>query len=606
MTDAAELDIPRDQTDLVTMQPVTLASIAADWLGRFEHAAAVGDYDALPPLFAADCWWRDLLCINPDFTTARGVSQMRALYGERLSAAGFHSFALAADPPVSVADSAITAFFTFSTAIARGRGVLRLVEQDGQWRAWTLFTTMHELIGHEEQRSSIHDAAKDRFQGATKHRETWPEMRERQREFADSEPAVVVVGGGHAGLNIAARLGHLGVPTLILEATPRIGDVWRNRYNNLLLHDPQWYGQMPYLPYPDNWPVFASKEMIADWLEAYAWILQLNVWTNSFVESAEFDDGAGRWTVRLTRDGELRELHPSHIVFATGVFSGKPDIPAVPGVEAFRGLAVHSSAFDGGGALEGRNVVVVGTGASGHDVAQDAYERGANVTIVQRGPTYVISTAYGIPAIHAALYSENGPPVDQADLLSLSFPWNLYLELQPPVVKKLAEIDKELLDGLREVGFKLTHGVNGSGLLGLGIGRGGGFYIDKGCSALIASRKIALQHGEIARFTENGVVYSDGTEAWADIVVFSTGFPNMRDTIRPIVGDELADRLSTVWGFDEQGEINGLFRPSGHPRLWFMAGGFQQSRWGSKLLALQIKAAEIGLAQFGGHSTSHT
>ena len=587
------------------MDQAALTSIASAWLRHFEHAVASGDWDALSSLFAVDGWWRDMLCVNPDFTTARGMNQMRAKYGDRLSATGLHLVALAPNPPIAVADEAMTAFITFSTTIARGRGVLRLVEEGGEWRAWTLFTAMHELIGHEERRTSIYDAPNASFNGATEHREAWPEARARAREFADGDPAVVVVGAGHAGLNIAARLGHLGVPTLIVEGTPRVGDVWRNRYNNLLLHDPQWYGQMPYLPYPDNWPVFASKEMIADWLEAYAWILQLNVWTESWVKSAEFDECEGRWTVRIMRGNEPRELHPNHIVFATGAFSGNPHIPPVPGVETFGGLAVHSSAFDGGGEMDGRRVVVVGTGASGHDVAQDAYERGAKVTMVQRGPTYVISSAYGIPAIHEALYSENGPPIEHADLLSLSFPWPLYLELQPPVVRKLAEIDKELLDGLREVCFQLTDGVNGAGLLGLGIGRGGGFYIDKGCSGLIASRKIALQHGEIARFTEAGVVYSDGTDAPADIVVFATGFPNMRDTIRPIVGDEIADGLATVWGFDEEGEINGVFRPSGHPRLWFMAGGFQQSRWGSKLLALQIKAAEVGLAEFGGAMPRH-
>lgn len=590
MTHTADLDVTRERAALET--------IAADWLGRFEQAATGGDFDALSSLFVTDCWWRDMLCINPDFTTARGMTQIRAKYGERLATAGFHSVALAHEPAITLLDDKLTAFITFQTTVAHGRGVLRLVEEDGEWRAWTLLTSMQGLVGYPEQRSSIHDAADETFQGASLQRETWPEIRARRREFADSEPAVVVVGAGHAGLNIAARLAHQGVPTLILEETPRVGDVWRNRYSNLLLHDPQWYGQMPYLPFPDNWPVFAPKEMIADWLEAYAWILQLNVWTDTRVQSAEFDEGDGRWTVRVTRDGEPRELHARHIVFATGVFSGNPDIPRIPGIETFGGMAVHSSAYAGGGDVAGRKIVVVGTGASGHDVAQDAYERGAEVTMVQRSPTYVISSARGIPAMHEALYSESGPPVDQADLLSLSFPWNLYLELQPPVTQKLAELDKELLDGLRDAGFQLTDGVNGTGLLGLGIGRGGGFYIDKGCSGLIASRKVALKHGEVTRFTSDGVVYSDGTEAQADIVVFSTGFPNMRDTIRPIVGDEIADGLSIVWGFDEQGEINGVFRPSGHRRLWFMAGGFNQSRWGSMYLALQIKAAEEGIPGF--------
>jgi cation diffusion facilitator CzcD-associated flavoprotein CzcO len=587
MTDTALMDVSPDHADL--------AMIVADWLTSFERAAGRGDVDALGQLFVEDCWWRDLLCVTWDLSTARGIAQIRDKYGDRLADVGFRAMAPAAEPPAVLADGKLTAFVEFATAQARGRGVLRLVLDEGRWRAWTFLTAMEELVGHEELRTSIHDASRGAYNQAVDQRETWPEMRQRQREFADAEPAVVVVGAGHAGLNIAARLGHLGVPTLVLEQTPRVGDVWRNRYNNLLLHDPKWYGQMPYLPYPDNWPVFAPKEMVADWLEAYSWILQLNVWTGTRVESAVFDDAAGQWTVGVVRDGVRRELRPNHVVFATGAFSGTPRIPQIPGLEDFRGRALHSGVYDGGGDLAGRKIVVVGTGASGHDVAQDAYEMGAEVTMVQRSPTYVISSQYGVPATHEALYSENSPPVDQADLLSLSFPWKLYLELQPPHTQRIAEIDKELLDGLRAAGFQLTDGINGSGLLGLGIGRGGGFYIDKGCSSLIADRKIALKHGEITRFTPDGVVYSDGTEAPADLVVFATGWPNMRDTLRPVVGDDVADGLTTVWGFDEQGEINGLFRPSGHPRLWFMAGGFQQSRYGSKFLALQIKAIETGL-----------
>lgn len=587
MTDVTVLDQSLEQSDL--------AEIVSGWLESFEKVCRVGDIDAMSQLFVEDCWWRDLLCITWDLATARGMAQIREKYGHLLGEVGFSSVMLASEPPIVLEDGKMTAFIYFETAVARGRGVLRLVNDEGRWRAWTLLTVMQELIGHEEHRTSIHDAARDSYNHAVQKRETWTQIRDRQREFVDAEPAVVVVGGGHAGLNTAARLSHLGVPTLVLEQTPRIGDVWRNRYNNLLLHDPKWYGQMPYLPFPDNWPVFAPKEMIADWLEAYSWMLQLNVWTSTRVDNAEFNDDTSRWTVRVTRDGEQRELHPRHIVFATGAFSGAPEVPQLPGIEEFRGRTVHSSTYNGGGQLAGRRIVVVGTGASAHDVAQDAYEMGAEVTMVQRGPTYVISSQYGVPATHEALYSEHSPPVDQADLLSLSFPWKLYLELSPANTQRIAEIDRELLDGLREAGFRLTDGINGTGLLGLGLGRGGGFYIDKGCSSLIADRKIALQHGEIDRFTANGVVYTDGTEAPADIVIFATGWPNMRDTIRPIVGDETVDSLSTVWGFDDEGELKGMFRPSGHPRLWFMAGGFQQSRYGSKLLGLQIKAMEEGI-----------
>ncbi|MCB8913752.1 NAD(P)/FAD-dependent oxidoreductase [Rhodococcus rhodochrous] len=596
MSDTAAWDQEIVTSEHDGAEPAGPAQAAASWLRQFEDALASCDLSRLEDLFVADCWWRDILAITWDLQTARGFDQIRNKFADGLSAAGFKDLALDPANPPTEADGVITAFYTFATAVARGRGIVRLQNgSDGAVRAWTVLTKVEELIGHEERRTSVHDAAREAHNEPVSGRLTWPEKREREREFADTDPDVVVIGAGHAGLTVAARLGHLGVSTLVVEKSQRLGDVWRLRYNNLSLHDTKWYGQMPYLPYPDNWPVFAPKELIADWFEAYAWILQINVWTSSEARRADYDETTGRWTVRIDRDGTERVLHPKHVVFATGAFSGDPTIPAIDGIEEFGGEAIHSSAHHGGRDLAGKNVVVVGTGASAHDVAQDAYEQGAHVTMVQRGPTYVVSSRFGVPAMHEALYSETSPPVDDADLIALSTPWNLFLEIAGPSVEALAEIDKELLDGLRSAGFQLTNGINGSGLFGLSLTRGGGYYIDKGCSQLIIDRKIELQHGEITRFTPTGVTYSDGTTADADVVVFATGWPNMRDTIRPIIGDEVADQLTPVWGLDEQGEIQGTFRPTGHPRLWYMAGGFQQSRYGSKILALQIKAVEAGL-----------
>jgi putative flavoprotein involved in K+ transport len=594
MTDTATVDIESNEN---TTSGATSPTESAElWLAQFQDALEAGDINRLEGLFVADCWWRDILAITWDLQTARGFDEIRTKFGERIPTTGFTDLALDPANPPAEADGVTTVFYTFTTAVARGRGIVRLMtEADGVVRAWTVLTKAEEIIGHEEQRTSVHDASKESHNGPVDGRESWPDKRKRETEFADTDPDVVVVGAGHAGLTVAARLGHLGVSTLIVEKSQRLGDVWRLRYNNLSLHDTKWYGQMPYLPYPDNWPVFAPKELIADWFEAYAWILQLNVWTSSEALKADFDEATEQWTIVINRDGTERVLHPKHVIFATGAFAGNPSIPQLPGAEHFQGEAIHSSAHHGGRDLAGKKVVVVGTGASAHDVAQDAYEQGAEVTMVQRGPTYVVSSRYGVPAMHEALYSESSPPVEDADLIALSFPWNLYLEVSGPGVQALAEIDKELLAGLREAGFELTDGINGSGLFGLSLTRGGGYYIDKGCSQLIIDRKIALQHGEVSSFTATGVTYSDGTSADADLVVFATGWPNMRDTLRPIIGDEVADQLSTVWGLDEQGEIQGTFRPSGHPRLWYMAGGFQQSRYGSKILALQIKARELGL-----------
>lgn len=69
----------------------------------------------------------------------------------------------------------------------------------------------------------------------------------------------MLLGAGQGGLTVAARLKQLGVKTLIVDRNKRIGDNWRNRYHQLVLHDPVWYDHMPYLPFPENWPVSNRK-----------------------------------------------------------------------------------------------------------------------------------------------------------------------------------------------------------------------------------------------------------------------------------------------------------------------------------------------------------
>ncbi|MDV6212805.1 FAD-dependent oxidoreductase [Rhodococcus erythropolis] len=587
-------DPTRRDLDEVASNP---AGVALGWLGAFEAAAAADDIEQVLSLFdEKDCWWRDMLTLTWDLRTMHGLDKIRDLATGRLASVGYSEFKISTKILTSVVDGVLTAAFDFRGHVVQGRGIVRLRHDGDSWKAWTFLTKTDDLVDFPELQTTLADATKPKHTEAQQDRESWYEFRERQREFRDREPDVVVVGAGHAGLNATARLQHMGLSTLLLERTPRIGDVWRQRYHNLALHDTKWYGQMPYLKYPDNWPLFAPKELLGDWFEAYVWILQLNAWTSTEVKRAEYDEDAGRWTVELIREGQAREVHPKYVVFATGAFAGDPQPPTLPGRDQFRGRVVHSSAHEGGEALRGKRVVVVGTGSSAHDVAQDACEMGAEVTMVQRGPTYVVSTKRGVPELFRDLYSESSPENEESDLIGMSFPWPLFLEMSPAVTRTVAELDAELLEGLAKAGFRTSLGTNDSGLFGLSLGRGGGYYINKGCSDLIIEGRIRIQQGEVSTLTEDGVIISDGTELPADVVVFATGWPNMRDTLRPIVGDDVADQLSPVWGLDDEGELRGIFRPSGHPRLWCMAGGFQQSRYGSKLLAVQVKAIEEGLA----------
>lgn len=578
-----------------------LDALAHAWLDQLQVVLRDGAVDAVDQLFHADGWWRDLLGFTWDLRTAHGHEALAARIAEA-PRVGEPSFSLTGQAAFveAGAEPWVQAMFTWSTPVARGQGVLRLVERDGAWRAWTMLTAMDELVGHEEfveARRPLGGA-----QGSDRLARNWLEDRRRQEEFLDSEPAVLVVGAGHGGLGLAARLGCLGVPTLVIDRNERIGDGWRHRYDSLVLHDPVWYDHLPYLPFPPSWPVYTPKDKLADWLESYARTMELNVWTGSeLVESAH--EGPDGWTVTIRRaDGSLRTVKPRHLVLATGVSGTEPNLPDLPGAEEFEGLAVHSKDFPRGADFAGRRAVVVGSCNSGHDLAQELFEKGAEVTMVQRSPTYVVSVA-GSALAMVGMYDGSGPPTEVADLLGASFPFRCAPEMHQGTTAAMAEHDKEMLEGLAKAGFRTSSGINGTGALQLFLERGGGYYINVGCSELIAEGRIAVRSGVgVRRFVPSGLELEDGSVLEADLVVFATGFKGMLETARRLLGDEVADRCGPVWGLDEEGELQGVWRRSGHDGLWFMGGNLAMARFYGKFLALQIKAQEVGLT--GPHALS--
>jgi putative flavoprotein involved in K+ transport len=580
-------------------EDIDAGAVAAVWLCALEEALSLGQAFAVTELFEPDGYWRDQLSFTWNLRTLHGSEAIRDMLEERLVVVGPGEFRLDGPEPViqplGEDRQCVQAVFRFSTAYGGGRGVVRLVqagEDDARWRAWTLLTALHELRGHEERIGSRRPV------GLAEGTETfvpWREERQLQCEFADTDPTVVIVGAGQAGLAIGARLGALGVSALIVDTNERVGDNWRGRYRNLVLHDPVWYDHFPYLPFPPNWPVFAPKDKMGDWLESYANVMEINVWTGTRFDGGFYDTEAGRWEVTVTRSGGVRRsLRPRHVVLATGV-SGSPRIPDLPGIDGFGGETVHSSRFTDGVRWANRRAVVVGAGNSGHDIALELHQSGADVTMVQRSSTYVVSRDNG-QAIFAGLYEENGPSTEDADLLNASLPLDVVRAMFVQVTAALAEQDKELLDGLRARGFLVGFGEDGSGLMFNLLSRLGGYTIDTGASSLIAEGQVKLASGAGPRqFTRDGVELDDGRHLGADLVVFATGYHDMRETARALLGDEVAERCGPVWGLDDEGELRTVFRRSGQEGLWFTGGNLQSSRYNSRLLALQIKAIEENL-----------
>ncbi|KAF4634124.1 hypothetical protein G7Y89_g3975 [Cudoniella acicularis] len=587
--------------------------VATQWVDSFNKAISSPDLAKLSTLFLPESYWRDQLCLSWDFHTLKGpeniISAFKSSNGCRIKSLALDKSSSLRSSTASVIDAdgkvhTVQAFVTIESNVGRGAGIVRLVKDQNAWKVFTLFTFLKELKGFEES------VGKKRPNGVEHGEHTsrlnWLDLRKAEENFeGGKEPTVLILGAGQAGLSVAARLKMLGVKSLIVDREDRIGDNWRTRYHQLVLHDPVWFDHLPYLPFPESWPIFTPKDKLGDWFESYVKLLDLNAWTRTKITKSSWDDVSGKWTITLDRvvDGETktRILHPKHVIQATG-HSGEANFPShIKGIGTFKGdRLVHSSKFTGAIPSEGKNkkAVIVGCCNSGHDIAQDFYEHGYSVTMVQRSSTFVVTAETNLNWL-LSLYGPDSPPLEDADMIFMSMPNPVVKRMNIDGTKAQNKRDEKILQGLEKAGFKLDKGPDESGLWIKYLQRGGGYYIDVGCSQLIADGKIKIKQGhEITEVLPNGIKFDDDEILEADEVVFATGYLNMRTQCRQIFGDEIANRVKDVWGFDEEGEVRTMWRKSGHPGFWFMGGNLALCRWYSRQLALQIKGLEEGLCKY--------
>jgi putative flavoprotein involved in K+ transport len=572
----------------------TAPAEAQAWLARFATALEAQDAKAAAELFLVDGLWRDVLALTWNLQTQYGRADIERTLRDTLARTKPANFHIPAHrtPPRWVKRAGrdcIEVIFEFETAFGPCHGTLRLVPDGGILRAWTFVTNLQELRGHEEWKNARAVVSDNRTFGG----ENWLDRLNKQRAYADREPAVIVVGGGQAGLSIAARLRALGIDTLIVDRHERIGDNWRKRYHSLTLHNEVFVNHLPYIPFPPSFPVYIPKDKLANWFESYVESLELNFWTGTALESGSYDTVQKRWNVTLKRsDGSTRDMHPRHLIFATGV-SSIPHFPKLPGIDDFKGAISHSGSFANAENWRGKKALVLGSGTSGHDVAQELQAHGADVTLIQRSPTYVVSLkeAQSVYAIY-----QEGIPFEDCDLLATSMPYPVLQRSYQLSTAKGREVDKTILDKLAAKGFKLYFGEDETGFQMMYLRRGGGYYFNVGCSDLIVDGKVSLmQFDGIDGFVAGGAKLRDGTVANADLLVLATGYKNQQDTVRAYLGDHIADAVGSVWGFDDNGELRNMWKRTAQPGLWFTAGSLAQCRIFSRYLAIQIKALEEGL-----------
>lgn len=584
------------------MTTSTPTATVQGWLDGFGAALSRGDYGAAAEMFGADAYWRDLVSFTWNIKTAEDPAAVRLMLETTIPLAQPGNWRIQGEG--SDAGGIIEGWFTFETAVGRGKGHLRLIGD----KAWTMLTTLQELKGFEEKKGERR--IKGVEHGHHPGRKSWLEKKTEAEALLgfQKQPYVVIVGGGQGGIILGARLRKLDVPTIIIEKNARPGDSWRVRYKSLCLHDPVWFDHLPYIPFPEDWPVFSPKDKIADWLEMYAKVTELNYWGGTECQRARFDATKQEWEITVQRNGASIVLRPAHLVFATGV-SGVPNVPKYPGMESFRGTQIHSSEFSSAKDWSRKQVIVVGSGNSGHDICADLWEHGADVTMIQRSPTLVARSDTLMEVALGGLYSEaavkNGVTTDTADLILASLPYKLLPALQVPVYGQIKERDAAFYKRLEQSGFMLTFGEDDSGLLTMYLRRGSGYYIEVGASELIADGLVKLVTGEIEGITATGVEMKNGLALSADLIVYATGYSSMTTSVAQLVGQDVAERVGKCWGLGSgmakdpgpwEGELRNMWKPLQQPNLWLHGGNLQQSRHYSQCLSLQLKARMEGIS----------
>jgi putative flavoprotein involved in K+ transport len=599
------------------MSSTQVRSVAAEvdqWLSHFDEALREGDAAAASELFATDGFWRDLVAFTWNIKTVEGPGGVRAMLQDTLADTKPSGWRTTEEP--TEADGVIDAWIAFDTEVGRGTGHLRL--RDG--KAFTLLTTLAELKGHEE--SSRDTRPKGVEHGADPDRETWLEAREREAAQLgyETQPEVVIIGGGQGGIALAARLRQLRVPAIVVERNARPGDSWRNRYKSLCLHDPVWYDHLPYIKFPDNWPVFSPKDKIGDWLEMYTRVMELNYWASTEAKSASYDEEAGEWRVVVEREGAEVVLRPKQLVMATGM-SSQPNVPDLPGKETFKGDQHHSSRHPGPDAYAGKKAVVIGSNNSAFDICGALWEQGADVTMVQRSSTHIVRSDtlmdIGLGDLYSQRAVESGVTTEKADTIFASLPYRILHEFQIPLYDQMRERDADYYERLEKAGFDLDFGEDGSGLFMKYLRRGSGYYIDVGAAELVADGKVKLASGQVDHLTEDAVVLEDGKSLEADLVVYATGYGSMNGWVAELISEEMADKVGKVWGLGSdtakdpgpwEGEQRNMWKPTQQDGLWFHGGNLHQSRYYSLYLALQLKARAEGIDTpvYGLQEVHHT
>jgi indole-3-pyruvate monooxygenase len=365
------------------------------------------------------------------------------------------------------------------------------------------------------------------------------------------EMNTIVIGAGPAGLAVGACLKQAGVQSAILEESDKVGSVWRRHYDRLHLHTDKRNSELPFAPFPKDYPRYPSRDQLVNYLESYAKKFDLDIRFNQRANAARRDDN--HWEVQ-TQD---TDYHASNLVIAAGN-AREPFMPEWKGRNLFKGKVIHSSEYKNGAQFKGQDVLVVGFGNSGGEIAIDLFEHGAKPGIAVRNAVNVIPRELaGIPILSIGIL-QNSMPAWMADAMNA------------PILRAvIGDITKY---GLRKLPYGPATQIQNDKHIPL---------IDVGTIELIKEGNITIHRG-VEEFIEDGIKFTDGKEEKFDAIILATGY-------RPRV-DAFLDQANV---YDENGAPISSGREAEVAGLYFC--GYYVSPTGM-LREIAIEAKQISAA----------
>ncbi len=332
----------------------------------------------------------------------------------------------------------------------------------------------------------------------------------------------LIIGAGPAGLAVAGELAYRKQPFVIIEASEYVGYSWRQHYDRLHLHTVKEYSALPHFPFPASYPTYPSRLQMVEYLEQYTAHFHIRPRFEQRVVSIRRNSAGKGWTVQTQTDTFTAE----QVVVAAG-YNRVPKIPDLPGQRDFRGIIWHSYEYRNGAAFRDENVLVVGMGNTGAELALDLLDYGARPVISVRRPINITRRdTFGRPTQRTAIFLNRFP--------------NWFYDLVTGIAQKLT------IGDLSAYGLgKPTHPAS------YDTRRGRIPVIDVGTLDKIKSGAIKVVPA-VQQINARTVTFSDGRELPFDAIVLATGY-------RPGLADLLGPDLSQQ-----------VLNETGYPRrLWF-------------------------------------